>query len=374
MRCQEIKIKLAHYLDGELSDQERAEIEQHLSACSACTRELEILVSIDAAGKVETFSEPAPKYWNQLRRNIMQQISEHEQNPSWIFSVLARFKRWLWPGKISYRLVGLAATAAIVFFVVRISIMRNGKFETPTEISRKDSTEILASKKHIIPDQPLIESKEKIPETKGKTKTATPTREKGVDFLEAQQPTAEIPSPAISDENQVFATSTEAAAISTEKGNGTRQSSVLVMNETDQKGQEPLHDQARSRTIADQATFEKAQFQFSAVSEKSRQQAFDSSFYKYNQISQQAQAISDLSEKIAIWEKFLQMKPKKKLAYQATHELALLYFQLVTEAPTSENVALAFAFYAENASILFSAPDSIKFKEQFKTLQSLEQK
>ena len=84
MRCKDFKNKLELYIDNELSRQQKAELERHLSKCPGCTKELEVLKSINTIGKMEIFSEPEPEYWNELSQNIMHQISGNEEKTLWL--------------------------------------------------------------------------------------------------------------------------------------------------------------------------------------------------------------------------------------------------------------------------------------------------
>ncbi len=376
MKCQEIQNKLALYLDNELSDQESAEIEQHLSTCSACVRELEVIKSIDAIAQVETFAEPEPEYWNQLRQNVMQQIAQPQTKESWMSEKLAQIKKVIWHKKISYRLVSLAVTAAIVFFIVRISFMHDEKFEALVEISMKDPTEILASKKTTIPEQPAIGSGQQIPETKSQPKTAPLFTEKDVALPKAQKSvsTSEISSTVILKKNQSLAASTEPVVIAPEKESDIPPAPVAVLTETDKIEGERFPDRAQSKKILDRAKFEKAHFQLSTVSEKIIKSEADSSWGQFNKIRQQAETISEIIQKIDIWEKYLQANPEIKFVQMATYELALLYFDLANDNPTQDNIHKALIFYSENSQLLFSAPDSLKFKKQFEALQALEKK
>ena len=58
LSCEEAKSRLSAHLDGELSGEERRELEAHLEACAACRAELEVLRRLDKA--FEVLAEPAP--------------------------------------------------------------------------------------------------------------------------------------------------------------------------------------------------------------------------------------------------------------------------------------------------------------------------
>lgn len=47
MKCENVKLKLNRYLDGELDEKSENEIKQHLSECEKCSAEFQSLFAID---------------------------------------------------------------------------------------------------------------------------------------------------------------------------------------------------------------------------------------------------------------------------------------------------------------------------------------
>ena len=139
MRCQEVKNKLERYGDNALSGDERKAIEEHLSVCAGCRKELEVLKSIDSVGKIKFYPEPQPEYWKQLTRSVRNRIAGLGDKPSASIFNLKRIRDILWPSRVSYRLVRLTATVVVLFFVIRLSFVNRGKFELPTGLSEKES-------------------------------------------------------------------------------------------------------------------------------------------------------------------------------------------------------------------------------------------
>ncbi|HEX9971145.1 MAG TPA: zf-HC2 domain-containing protein, partial [bacterium] len=139
MNCQDIKNKLELYLDNELSVQEKAEIEAHLLICADCAKQLAKLKSLDSLGKLDIFPEPSVLYWKELRLNIMNDLKSADKRSIDLAALLQKFKRYIFPPKLSFRLAGLVATAVIVFFIIHISFLRQGKFELPQTIEIEDS-------------------------------------------------------------------------------------------------------------------------------------------------------------------------------------------------------------------------------------------
>ena len=78
MSCDLFKPKLSAYLDGELPDDQRRPLEQHLASCPACTRELEELKRLSEDLNMMRFKEPGDdelqRYWagvyNRMERNV----------------------------------------------------------------------------------------------------------------------------------------------------------------------------------------------------------------------------------------------------------------------------------------------------------------
>jgi len=78
MSCEHYRTLLTGYVDEELADREREQLESHLSACEACARELEELVTFKEHLAMLKFKEPSDaeleRYWsrvyNRLERGV----------------------------------------------------------------------------------------------------------------------------------------------------------------------------------------------------------------------------------------------------------------------------------------------------------------
>jgi len=78
MNCDEFKPMLTGYVDGELSAELRAALEQHLDGCEACKRELASLSRLKEELAMMKFKEPTDveleRYWhsvyNRLERGL----------------------------------------------------------------------------------------------------------------------------------------------------------------------------------------------------------------------------------------------------------------------------------------------------------------
>jgi len=73
MECSRIKKKLSAYLDGEMPEQERKIISEHLQQCDECRAELSALSAVgDALNTIEGMEVP-PYFMTRLRQNIGEQ-------------------------------------------------------------------------------------------------------------------------------------------------------------------------------------------------------------------------------------------------------------------------------------------------------------
>jgi hypothetical protein len=136
MNCEEMKNKLSLLIDNELFDKERKLVEEHISLCSACQKELKILLSINKIAKVETFEERGTDYWKELTGNIMDKIRPTEKPQPFWRGLLDKIEDLIFPGRINYRFVGLAAVTVILIFFVKISFFNQGKFNLPMEMEK----------------------------------------------------------------------------------------------------------------------------------------------------------------------------------------------------------------------------------------------
>jgi hypothetical protein len=374
MRCQSFKDKIELYIDNELSNWEKTEFERHLSKCPDCARELAVLKSIDSLGKLEIFSEPEPEYWNQLNQNIMQQISRPKEKTSWFADRLEQLKRIILPQKISYRLVGLAATAVIIFFIVHLSFFHHGKFELPIKIGVEDAIKFDKSQSDAmnfleenIPDK-------KIPTGKIAPKITQSNQHRGAGLSKALEKESKIhiPEPAMNNENKTLSTATKLMEMPPAEELPAQRSTVPTSDLAIQAEKKARVDAFKMKKTTIQPTKNEAtRFSIAAVSQRSMKAEQDSSLNQYHEIVRDVQTTSDLKAKIQTWEKYLTANPGDEFAKKAKYELAILYYQQVEANPNGENINQALTFYSEHSHFLFSAPDSIKFKQQFEVLQEL---
>ncbi|UCE04377.1 MAG: zf-HC2 domain-containing protein [bacterium] len=379
MSCQDFRDKLELYLDNELSDQEKAEFEKHLSRCSICAKELEVLKSISSFGKIVPFSEPPPEYWDQLSQDIMQQIGEPEEKISWIKSTLERLRRIIWQQKMSYRFAGLAATAVIVFFIVRISFFREGKFELPIEIGAEDAIQVIDRKavpaepqSKVTFDKDMLEQKKEIPiAKKSRHRKDTEKKLKSIQIAESKS-TSEPPVDAIDEHEKIATISENQIQTEQEKEIPFRNAQVQSLHKSTSKKKEMKRFSVQPTAISlDQ---EKTDTQLKVMAARpmvKQSQLVDSTFIQYNKIFLTVQRTEEISEKIKIWEDFLNTNPKLEFIKKAKYEQALLYYELAKTKNTTDEIKKAIKFYMDNAGLLFSGEKADSLTKKIEALNFL---
>ena len=87
MTCKNYKDLLMGYLDEELSNEEKARLEEHLQACSDCKAELSEFRRLKRITDEVTLVEPEDKIWRAYWSNVYNRV---ERGVGWIlFSVSA---------------------------------------------------------------------------------------------------------------------------------------------------------------------------------------------------------------------------------------------------------------------------------------------
>ena len=138
-KCDDIRNRLALYLDDELSAEERAPVEAHLSKCEACAaifaRELNFLKVVRESGQLHV----APP---ELRAKV-QKILGEGQNPSAVAAGEGigprRPSRWIW----------LAAAAAALLLLLPVLVWRTVKRVDTPEVRQPSSFALMAADTHL---------------------------------------------------------------------------------------------------------------------------------------------------------------------------------------------------------------------------------
>ncbi|MGI9952060.1 zf-HC2 domain-containing protein [Moorellaceae bacterium AZ2] len=95
MKCRQAKKILSPYIDGELSEAERAALEEHLGSCEACRSEVEALknISEDLKGIYQEVKAP-PDFVDKVMKRI-QELEEGKSSRLFQDALPGRPKRWL---------------------------------------------------------------------------------------------------------------------------------------------------------------------------------------------------------------------------------------------------------------------------------------
>ena len=361
MSCKDFKNKLELYIDNELSRQDRAEFEKHLSSCSECKKELDMLKSVNAFGKVEFFPKPESEYWNELSQNILHQIGGYEEEPSWFAHKLEQLSRIFSIPKISYRWAGLAATAVIAFFIIHISFFRQGKFELPVEIGTEDAIQI-AEQKSIsdVPEDKLSFDEEMDEKA---TERQIAKRPRVTKVSASKQKSKQITkSELISEPPQTIVDDVKAVPPIPGEVVVTREASDRVIsNNAKQSLRKANTPKKEMKNFAVQPTAvildeEQMDGSIKGVAAKSigeQHQLMDSSFIHYNAIFMKVQQIEEITEKIKTWENFIKNNSNLVLLRKAKYQQALLYYQQAKLTRGTDEIKKAISFYRENAELLF---------------------
>ncbi len=82
MKCEEAKILMMGYLDGELSPEQKKALEEHLQECAHCREEWEKFSQLKKETEEMKF-RPLPEiYWDEYWQNVYNRI---ERGIGWIF-------------------------------------------------------------------------------------------------------------------------------------------------------------------------------------------------------------------------------------------------------------------------------------------------
>jgi hypothetical protein len=130
MNCEQTKIELTAYADGNLSESQRAEVLSHLESCPACKTELarieNLLVSCRALPQIEPSSEFAAKVMQRVSpRKATQRRTAQVEVPFW-----ARIRAFVWRPSFGLSALAHAAILIVLAFVVA---QASGVFDTPQD-------------------------------------------------------------------------------------------------------------------------------------------------------------------------------------------------------------------------------------------------
>lgn len=382
MRCQEVKNKLERYVDNELIGHERKAIEEHLSVCAACRKELEVLKSIDSVGKIKFYPEPQPEYWKQLTRSVRNRIAELVDKPSESIIDLKRIRELIWPSRVSYRLVSLTATAVVLFFVIRLSFFHRSKFELPTGLTETESVrpgEAGTEPGEVQDAQHLAESMSRVKETLKETGEAPPLRE-----MKKSEPSIPIKKseekqePSIDETDKIaggVALSDKEATPAGERSESRKMQPNFIMPESIRvvSGAKPV-DVDKVGILSENQYVEVAGVRAKSVAVGvTADEAIDEDV-TYDLVYQKVENTENISEKMQLWETYLRTNPESQFVKRVKYEQAQLYFVLAKQKKTEERINQALKFYRDNIDFITSEENVENVKKQMEELNTLSKK
>jgi len=81
MNCKNIKKNLVSFLENELPEEQRVEIENHIKTCSHCSHLLEEFSQLWGALEGREKIQPSPHFWTRLKQRIVEY--EEGRKPVW---------------------------------------------------------------------------------------------------------------------------------------------------------------------------------------------------------------------------------------------------------------------------------------------------
>ena len=81
MKHKEIKIMISAFLEGELNDEEKKQVEKHLAECTECQREYKELNQLEEVLSKMEFKKPSKEIWDVYWSSVYNRL---ERNIGWI--------------------------------------------------------------------------------------------------------------------------------------------------------------------------------------------------------------------------------------------------------------------------------------------------
>ncbi|KPL19211.1 MAG: hypothetical protein AMJ92_04165 [candidate division Zixibacteria bacterium SM23_81] len=140
MRCHKIKKLLDPFLDGELSEEKRQEVIDHLEGCSSCRQRLEALQEVETLSQQLTQAEPDEAYWQTFLPRLREKITRSEQAPAHR-RIREAFGDILTPPIPWVRIASAVATAVLVFIIGRAVFQHEARMRRISALPKKLLTE-----------------------------------------------------------------------------------------------------------------------------------------------------------------------------------------------------------------------------------------
>jgi hypothetical protein len=140
MRCHKIEKLLDHFLDGEMSEEKRKEVIDHLEGCASCRQQLEALQKVEALSHQLTQAEPDEAYWQTFLPRLREKITRTEEAPV-RGKIREAFGDLLTPPIPWVRIAGTVATAVLVLIIGRAVFQHEVRMRPIRALPKKLLTE-----------------------------------------------------------------------------------------------------------------------------------------------------------------------------------------------------------------------------------------
>jgi predicted anti-sigma-YlaC factor YlaD len=141
MKCEEIRPWLMAFLDGEIEQREKSEVEKHLVECESCRREYESFARLKEVTNTMRFADLSDQLWAGYWKGVYQRV---ERGAGWIllsigaiillaFGAYQFFRELLTDPAVSLVVKVGVSTCAFGAIVLLVSIIRERLFLFKTE-------------------------------------------------------------------------------------------------------------------------------------------------------------------------------------------------------------------------------------------------
>jgi anti-sigma factor RsiW len=138
MKCNKIKILIHDYVDGELDDNRRKTVEEHLKSCTECKKFEETVRGAAVAPFEKSVRvEPSPEVWNSIKGAI----AEESERKGFLQTIKESFEAFFGERKVAF--AALSTVVIIVCFLILANIYM--KREDPVNTFLNDQMNFLVA-------------------------------------------------------------------------------------------------------------------------------------------------------------------------------------------------------------------------------------
>jgi predicted anti-sigma-YlaC factor YlaD len=141
MKCDDVKLYLMSYLDGEIEPEKRSEIERHLAECENCRKEYQAFVKLKQETDKMRLADLSDELWKGYWKGVYRRM---ERGAGWIFLSIGAvillsfgayqfFKQLFADPNISLIVKVGVSTGAFGAIILLVSIIRERLFLHKTE-------------------------------------------------------------------------------------------------------------------------------------------------------------------------------------------------------------------------------------------------